>query len=119
MLPRENPMLKRRVTRMYALQVLYQLSYVPSHSITDTIEQFLLNYENQNFSKVDIDFLHTLVDGVQTHQEQINNILTPIIARKWNDTEEILLIILQLACYEILHNPEVQLAVILSINFNS
>ena len=126
----------RRVIREKAFQSLFQLSTHEDLTIEEAIQLSLdstltLNEERtpeeamslvlpedkstDNIVTDALSYLHTLVSGVQTNKEAIDQAISQNL-KKWslNRLERTNLLLLRLAAYELLYHPEVDKRIVMN-----
>lgn len=87
----------RRKARRFALQALYQwqLSAVDAGEIET---QFL---QDHDLGKTDRDYFHTLLHGVTTQVQQLDEALAPLLDRPIDEVDPVERAILRMAAYEL------------------
>ena len=101
---------QRRRAREFALQALYQWVVNPIDA-EELCSQFLENYE---FSRVDVAYFMTLVQGATSSAEEADKYISGVVSRDLKSVNTLVLSILRLAIYELLHRPEVPYRVVIN-----
>ena len=100
----------RHWARRLALQALYQWD-VSGGDATGLLDQFARKDE---ILRANARYFEELVRGVLTHEEELNNRLTPALDRPMQRLDPVERTVLRFACYELLHCQEIPTPVILS-----
>ncbi len=100
----------RRRARRRAVQAVYQWQ-LAGHTAAQIIEQFLVE---QDMSQVDVAYFRGLVEGVITHQEQLDRELGPFCKTPWKQIEETEKAVLRLGAFELLHQLDVPFQVVIN-----
>ena len=95
----------RSLAREIAMKMLYAASLGGEESMTEVLEQ---SEQADTLSNGDKTFLENLVDGVQAHQQELDEVIGRY-AQGWalNRLAKVDLTILRMAVYEISYMPEV------------
>ena len=99
----------RRRARRRALQALYQWQLTDQDE-QDIIAQFL---EEQDFSNVDTELFRSLVKGVVSTHQKLDDDLRPFLDRPPGQLDVIEKVILRIGAFELLNHPEVPYRVVL------
>ena len=100
----------RRRAREFALQGLYQWLLVGT-SVSEIVYQFR---DEKEFAKGDQTYFNALLDGVVTHNKELEKKLTPHLDRPFKEISPIERGILLLASYELTHQPNVPFKVVIN-----
>ncbi|WP_018694039.1 transcription antitermination factor NusB [Algicola sagamiensis] len=93
----------RRKARSLAVQAIYSWQ-VTGHQIADVEHQYLLE---QDVSKIDVSYFQDLVRGVAVNTKQIDEILSPFVARPFDEIDLIEKAVLRLGTYELKFRDDV------------
>ncbi|MBU2970080.1 transcription antitermination factor NusB [Pseudoalteromonas sp. C2R02] len=93
----------RRKARVLALQAIY--SWQLSGNAIATIEQHML-LEN-DVTKMDVEYFKDLARGVSVHHAQLDELLSPHLARPFDDLDMVEKAILRLSGYELKFREDV------------
>ena len=100
---------KRRFARRRALQALYQWC-MTGQDATDIYQQFI---DEQDMSRVDVDYFKTMLLAVIEQHETIDQRLSENLDRDISQIDPLELAVLRLGAYELLHRPELPYRVVL------
>ncbi|MCF6806850.1 transcription antitermination factor NusB [Thiotrichales bacterium 19S9-12] len=102
---------QRQRARFHAVQALYQREI----SGIDYVE-LRLQFYNDNVERhpVDWDFFHDLLQGVERHQIELDDLIKPLVDRNFEKVNPVELSILRLAAYELCHRLEIPYQVIIN-----
>ena len=100
----------RKKARRYAVQAIYQW-HMSGNQIKDIEQQFL---ETINAKKVDIDYFTDILVNTLSEIQQIDELITPILDRDFEEINPVELAILRLACYELKSRIDVPYRVIIN-----
>lgn len=100
----------RHQARMYALQALY--NWILSGNAARDIETSLL--EEQNVSKIDLDYFKSLFRGVTSDPDTLDKYMLPYLDRSIKTLTPIELCMLRIAIFELLKRPDVPFRVIIN-----
>lgn len=108
---RKSPKSARHYARRCAMQALYQ------HKLTSTswfelVEQFLTT--NDTPPRTDVDYFTHLIQGLLAHLDEIDQKIKPFLDRDIKDLNPIELVILRLAFFELLYQPDVPQRVVIN-----
>ena len=106
---KNSPHAPRSLARRRAIQALYQWQLNPENA-TLIVSQFL---DEQDFNGVDVEYFRDLLQGVETHCQQIDEQLTTHLDRKLHQVDPLERAILRLSAYELIHRLEVPVLVVL------
>lgn len=102
---------RRRRARRRALQALYQWQIKGREDVADAlVDQFL---EHQDFSQVDQAYFEALVRGVLESVDAFDQALAPFLDRPMAEIDQMERVILRLATFELLEQPDLPFRVIL------
>lgn len=111
----------RAAARMAAVQALYQLEMEPNTPVEIVISQFITHRfiqqdELVRYIKPDTDWFRTLVLGVQTSKEYLDEAIGKTLSDDWrfDRLETVLRTILRLGAYEICKEAEVPAPVVIN-----
>ncbi len=96
--------------RRLALQALYQWD-LNGENAEELLKQFA---DKQETNRVDMGYFEYLVNGVLTHNEELQKPLIPILDRALNRIDPVERAVLRIACFELACCPELPTAVVLS-----
>lgn len=99
----------RSRARRRALQALYQWQ-MTGQAASEIIRQFL---DMQNMQGVDVEWFETLVNGVTTHCEGLDEALADYLDRPPEQLDEMEKAVLRIGAFELLHRPEQPYRVVL------
>jgi len=100
----------RHNTRSYVIQALYE--WLISGNDIQTIKAHFLN--DYNFKKTDTEYFATLLKGVITKHELLDQNLLPHLDRPLNELDPIELCILRTAMFELIEQPKIPYRVIIN-----
>lgn len=106
---RSQPHGDRRRARRRALQALYQWQLTGQES-AEIYRQFL---EEQDMSRVDVEYFRALLSDVVEQHEEIDQKLAAIADRSLDQVDPLELSVLRLGAYELLQRMEVPFRVVL------
>lgn len=100
----------RRFARERALQGLYQWEVSAGQS-SSVRKEFL---DNQDMSRVDVDYFITLFNGVSHHPQALDDALQSCLDRPINELDPIERCVLRIAAFELLEQSEIPARVIIN-----
>ena len=100
---------KRRMSRIFAMQALYQWGFTTQDSET-LVEDFLFE-QNMQSDAVDLDYFQVLLSGTLDHIKSIDTLLTPHLDRQLTQLNPVELAVLRLGAFELAYRKEVPYAV--------
>lgn len=100
----------RKKARRYAVQGIYQW-HLSGNPIKDIELQFL---ETINAKKVDIEYFQDILVNTLSGIPEIDDLLTPILDRAFNEVNPVELSILRLACYELKSRIDIPYKVVIN-----
>ncbi len=97
--------------RRSAVQALYQwlLTGRPMSVVIAEFEQ-----ERKELKKADREYFRAILTGIAANSEQLSEVLVPFLDRKPAELDPVTRAVLHLGIYELLHQPEVPLRVVLN-----
>lgn len=99
----KSDVIKRKKARRVVLQALYQ--WMMAHNELNDIEaQFQVNHD---FAKIDYDYFQELLYGIPKHISTIDETITPLLDRPFEQLNPIELTALRMATYELLHRLDI------------
>ena len=108
--PALNPQHAKRRARRSAMQALYQWQ-ISKNNLNDIEDQFR---DDQDMSKVDLDYFHHLLHQVPGKTDELDKILMEFIDRPANEVDPIERSILWIGVFELQHQPEIPYKVVLN-----
>lgn len=109
----EKPNLnKRRVTRTYAMQALYQWHFTQESSEL-LLRDFISDY-GLPAQEVDVEYFKKILLGALTHCESLDQVIAKKCNRKLSLLNPVELAVLRLATFELIYCPEVPYAVVMN-----
>ena len=105
-----KPFAERGRARKRALQALYQwqITHQPASVIVAQFE------EEQDMAIADREYFRALVEGTARNAEDIDQRLATVVDRALEHVDAIERAVLRLACYELLHRPDVPYKVVIN-----
>lgn len=100
----------RKKARRYAVQGIYQW-HLSGNSIKDIEFQFL---ETINSKKVDVEYFQEILVNTLSGITEIDELLTPILDRKFDEVNPVEMAIIRLACYEFMSRLDVPYKVVIN-----
>ena len=100
----------RKKARRYAVQGIYQW-HLSGNSIKDIEFQFL---ETINSKKVDVEYFQEILVNTLTSITEIDELLTPILDRDFDEVNPVEMAIIRLACYEFMSRLDVPYKVVIN-----
>lgn len=100
----------RKKARRYAVQGIYQW-HLSGNSIKDIEFQFL---ETINSKKVDVEYFQEILVNTLSGIVEIDELLTPILDRKFDEVNPVEMSIIRLACYEFMSRLDVPYKVVIN-----
>lgn len=100
----------RSKARRFALQGLYQIK-LSECSAADVEEQYT---QDHDMKRVDTDYLHELLTGINKHQEQIDSVIASKIDRRFDELDPIEAAILRIGAFEMIHRVDVPYRVVIN-----
>ena len=100
----------RKKARRYAVQGIYQW-HLSGNSIKDIEFQFL---ETINSKKVDVEYFQEILVNTLTGITEIDELLTPILDRDFDEVNPVEMAIIRLACYEFMSRLDVPYKVVIN-----
>jgi transcription antitermination protein NusB len=100
----------RHKARELALQAIFQWQFTQD-AITEIASQF---HEDNDMSKVDVDYFAELLHGVPKNIEQIDELVKKVIDRPLLEINPVELAVLRIAIYELLYRQDVPYKVIIN-----
>lgn len=114
---------KRTLSRLMAIQILYQFEFYEQKTSIDQIRDDLIdNYlidqnelETSYREKIDFSFLETILQGTQLYLEKIDSEITPFLKENWSlqSLPDIMLYILRFGSFELKYMKEVPIKVVI------
>jgi transcription antitermination protein NusB len=111
---------RRSAARLAAVQALYQMD-LTQKSINEIYAEFESHWmgreiEGDQYKPAEVALFHTIVSGVLDHQRRIDPLVDDTLSNGWplKRIETVLRAILRAGTFEILHEPETPLKVIIS-----
>lgn len=101
----------RHYARRCAMQALYQHNLMNT-SWLELVEQFLTTQETP--PRTDVDYFVHLIEGLLTHLDKIDQKIKPFLDRDIENLNPIELVILRLAFFELLYQPDVPKKVVIN-----
>lgn len=101
---------KRRKSRRYAVQGLYQWQLTDN----DPAQIYELMLEDVNLNKTDLPYLEELITKVPRHIEEIDDALVGKLSRKMSEVDPVERAILRIATFELLKHPEIPYRVVIN-----
>lgn len=108
--PALNPQHAKRRARRSAMQALYQWQ-ISKNNLNDIEDQFR---DDQDMSKVDLDYFHHLLHQVPGKTDELDKILMEFIDRPADEVDPIERSILWIGVFELQHQPEIPYKVVLN-----
>lgn len=104
---------KKSQARRYAVQAIYQWQMLGQDisEIRDIIDQFVTEQDQSAF---DIKYFDTLLHGVSSHLETLDQQLKPCLDRSIESVDPVERAILRLGAFELILRPEVPYRVIIN-----
>jgi transcription antitermination protein NusB len=102
--------LGRHKARRFAVQAIYQWQ-MSGAAIKEIQIQYLTEKENTKF---DTDYFGELLNGVVTHQVELDEQLMPYMSRTITEVDPIERAVLRIATYELTYSPETPYRVIIN-----
>ena len=106
---RPKPSARRRA-RQLALQALYQWQMSQS-SLMDIEMQFRAD---NDFSKVDDGYFHTLVHGIPRELSKLDDTMNPLLDRPISQLDPVEVAALRIGCYELMNRTDVPYRVVIN-----
>ena len=100
----------RSNARKKAMQALYQWS-MSDNDLNDIEVQF---HDEQDMSKVDQDYFHTLLHEIPAHVEELDGAFTPLMDLKGKEIDPVEQAILRLSTYEMTSRLDVPYRVVIN-----
>ena len=100
----------RRKSREMALQALYQM-LLSGGSVSAVEQQFIVA---NDMSKVDSGYFHELLYGVARNVSSLDQKLSPVLDRPFDQLDPVETAVLRLGCFELMHRPDVPYRVIIN-----
>lgn len=101
---------ERRRARVMALQALYQ-----RHMAKAPVSQIEAEFRVDNdMSNVDLAYFQDVLRGVDRHQKELDEVISPYLDRPLQEVDPIELCILRLGAYELKHRIDVPYKVVLN-----
>ncbi len=100
----------RRRARSLALQAIYQWQ-LSRETVANIYAQFM---EKLNAKKVDIEYFHSLLEGVINHITTLDQEIAPLLDRKLGDLDMVEIAALRIATYEIKYRSDVPHKVVIN-----
>ena len=100
----------RRKARKLVLQALYQWQ-LSGESLNTIEKQF---HEHNRMDKVDAEFFHELLHKIPAQIDELDAVSTPFLDRDLSELNPIELIIIRMACYELLKRLDVPYKVVIN-----
>ncbi len=101
---------ERRRARIHAVQAIYQ-KYMAETPLDELKEQYYS--DNVNRHPVDWEFFYNLLNGVDEHQNEIDQHIRPNVDREFSSINPIELAILRLGVYELLFRLDIPFQVVI------
>jgi len=105
-----EPLAAKHRARKRIIQALYQTHFNHMAAI-DVIDQFL---EEQDFSKVDVDFFREVLLGVEKNKTELQAMIDPFLGREKVSMGAIEYAVLMLATFELLNHIQTPFKVIIN-----
>lgn len=111
---RGNPRSRRALARLAAVQALYQIDLTAGEA-AKVIAEFRQHRIEGEDGTADRDFFAAIVEGVSTRREEIDQLLTPLLAEGWAmpRLETVLRAILRAGGFELLARGDVPARVVI------
>ncbi|MEP1743048.1 MAG: transcription antitermination factor NusB [Kangiellaceae bacterium] len=100
----------RKKARRYAVQGIYQWQ-LSGNAVKDIEMQFL---ETINAKKVDIPYFQEILVNTLTSISEIDDLITPLFDREFEEVNPVELAIIRLACYELKSRIDVPYKVVIN-----
>jgi N utilization substance protein B len=100
----------RSKARRFALQALYQIQ-LTGCSAAAAEQQFL---DDHDMKRVDVEYLHALLDGTSVHRDELVSLITPTLDRAFSDLDPVEVAILYIGSYELVHRIDVPYRVVIN-----
>lgn len=100
----------RKKARRYAVQGIYQW-HLSGNAIKDIEFQFL---ETINSKKVDVEYFQEILVNTLTGITEIDELLTPVLDRNFEEVNPVELAVIRLACYELMSRIDVPYKVVIN-----
>lgn len=97
--------------RRSAVQALYQWN-ITSSSLSEILKEFMS--ERKELNKADKDYFVQLLDGVGKHRDELEDLMRDSLDRSVEELDPVERAILWLSVYELQHQPEVPLRVVIN-----
>lgn len=108
-IPKKRKLNKRRLSRVYAMQALYQWGFTEQDPTT-LVEDFLFE-QNMQSDTVDLEYFQALLSGTLDHVKSIDTLMTPHLDRDISRLNPVELAVLRLGVFELAYRKEVPYAV--------
>ncbi len=100
----------RSRARRFALQALSQMQFAEC-SVSDVERQF---HEDYDLKRVDTDYLHDLLVGIQNAREELDRLIAAKCDRQFEELDPVETAILRIGGFELIHRPDIPLKVVIS-----
>jgi len=109
------------MSRLAAVQALYQRSINPDLSIADLIAEYRAHrlgkvIDDVPMADADGEFFAQIVNGVYADRDRIDALIAAALSEKWSEDrlEAVIRAILRAGCFELLARPDVPTAVVIN-----
>ena len=100
----------RSRARRYVIQALYEWQ-VSGNAPKDIEQQFLIEHHSRQFDRA---YFNELLRGVTEEVDVLDNHISPLSVRPFNEVDLVEKAILRLGCYELLHRLDIPYRVVIN-----
>lgn len=100
----------RSRARRYVIQALYEWQ-VSGNAPKDIEQQFLIEHHSRQFDRL---YFNELLRGVTEEVDTLDNHISPLSVRPFNEVDLVEKAILRLGCYELLHRLDIPYRVVIN-----